>query len=340
MNNNYSLTAQIQDSENYSNYIVFQLNNKFYAIDIQNVIEVINLTEIKIPQRTPKGVIGILKYKGMIINALDLCPLLGFETNKFTINNQLIITCTEENCFAITADKIVNIFQFEKNKLQSLPYEINNSAVKEIIEHNDNTVSILDIKTIEKIINTNSENENTIDYTKLLPDDEKSLQILSLRSKDNEKNQELFSFPVNTNLINQYILFNINNQNYYMDLKYIKEFITAKRLNIKKLPYTKDYIRGIINVHGEIITLLDLKRFLNNELTHINENSKIIITEGKNFNLALLVDDVKSIRNLKNIPNNKATSEYITNEFSENGELFNILNFEKIINDEKIYIMQ
>ncbi len=340
MNNNYPLTVKNQEKDEFFNYIVFQLNEKLYAADIHNVIEVINLTEIKIPQKTPKGIIGITNYKGMMINVIDLCTLLGFETKKLTINNQLIITCIDGNCFAIAAEKIVNIFQFEKEQLQNLPYDIENSIIKEIIDQNDNTISILNIKNIEKIINNSTEQENNIDYTKLLPDDEKSLQILALRSKDNEKKQELFSFPVNTNKINQFILFNLDNQNYYLDLKYIKEFITSKRLNITKLPYTNDYIKGIINLRGDIITLLDLKRFLNNAPSKINDTGKIIITEGENFNLALLVDDIKSIKNLKDIPYGQGNSEYISSEFSENGILYNILNFEKIINDERIYIMQ
>ncbi len=340
MNNNYPLTEKNQATDDNFNYIVFQLNEKLYAIDIQNVIEVINLTEIQIPQKTPKGVMGITNYKGMMISVLDLCPLLGFETKKFNINNELIIACIDGNCFAIAAVKIVNIFQFEKNQLQTIPYNVENSIISEIIEYNENTIGILNINNIETVISNNVFQENTIDYSQLLPDDEKSLQILALRSKTNEKNQDLFSFPVNTNNINQFILFNLENQNYYLDLKYIKEFITAKRVNITKLPYTKDYIKGIINLRGEIIILLDLKRFLNNEPSKITETGKIIITEGKNYSLALLVDDVKEIRNLKNIPFGKVNSEYISNEFCENGILYNILNFEKIINDEKIYIIQ
>ena len=55
-----------------------------------------------------------------------------------------------------------------------------------------------------------------------------------------------------------------------------------------------------------------------------------------------MVDDIKLIRNLKDIEytdtNISNSSPYITSEFMEGNELYSILNFEKIINDERIYI--
>ncbi len=87
---------------------------------------------------------------------------------------------------------------------------------------------------------------------------------------------------------------------------------------------------------------MDLKKFLHNQSSTYNESSKLIITEGKNFNLALLVDDIKYIKTLKNItPDNTQTSaatNYIYSEIMEENELRSIINFEKIVNDERLYI--
>jgi purine-binding chemotaxis protein CheW len=152
----------------------------------------------------------------------------------------------------------------------------------------------------------------------------------------------MFTFPLNINTNNQYILFTLDNQNYFLDLKHVKEFTSIKRLNITTLPYTKDYIKGIINLKGDFLIVIDLKRFLNNETSQLAEGSKLIVVLGKNFNIALLVDDIKNIKNLTNNqirnPEYTGSSEYISNEFVEDGQLYNILNFDKFINDDKLYI--
>ena len=143
------------------------------------------------------------------------------------------------------------------------------------------------------------------------------------------------------NTINQYILFSLDKSNYYLDLKYVKEFTTLKRLNITKLPYTKEFIKGIINLRGEFLVVVDLEKFLNENSTKQKETTKLIIVEGKNFNIGLLVDDIKYIKDLKNVQKTTmytGNSKYIYSEFIEEDVLYSILNFEKIINDEKIYI--
>jgi chemotaxis signal transduction protein len=66
------------------------------------------MPQIDIPENTPVGVIGILNYNDVMIKVVDLCPFLGFETQPFSINNQLIIVCVKGQYFAVQADSIVN----------------------------------------------------------------------------------------------------------------------------------------------------------------------------------------------------------------------------------------
>ena len=163
---------------------------------------------------------------------------------------------------------------------------------------------------------------------------------MRIRANQQKITQDVFSFPVNLKTINQYILFTLDNQNYYLDLKYVKEFVSVKRLNITKLPYTQDYIRGIVNVKGEFLIVVNLMKFLNNDAADTAEGTKLIIAEGKNYNIAFLVDEIKYIKNLKNLLQSQFNNEkgYITSEFMDEGILYSILNFEKIVNDERLYI--
>lgn len=341
MNNNYAITSSIISGETQGDFIVFTLKDNLYAIGIQNVIEIINIPYIEIAQTTPPGIIGIFNYKGIMIKVIDLCPMLGFATSEFSINNQLIIICLEGVYFALHAEKILNITQLEYENIQYLPYNTENSILKEVYKSEGDSINIIDIKRVDKFISQNN-SENKTDYSALLPRDEKSTRILKFRAEQNKKDQELFTFPLTVNSTNQYILFVLDNQNYYLDLKYVKEFISLKRLNITKLPYTQNFIKGIINLKGDFLVVLDLKKFLDSGNNSSNEGCKLIIVEGKNYSLAFMADEIKFIRNLKDLRtsdlNTNNISPYIYAEFMEEGELYNILNFEKIINDERLYI--
>lgn len=341
MNNNYAITFSSINEDKNTYYIVFTLKEKQYALNIQNIIEVINIPEIEIPSKAPESVIGIFNYNGMMIKTIDLCHYLGFEPSNFTINNKLIIALVNDNCFAIHAERIENIIQINAENIQPIPFELNNSVLSAIYKTEDKSINIVDINILNRLLSGNNSNISKLDYASLFPTDEKSQQILKIRTKQNYSNQEVFSFPFNVNSLNQYILFQLDNNNYYLDLKHIKEFISIKRLNITKLPYTQDFIKGIISVRGEFIVVIDLKRFLNDTANDIQEGSKLIVVECNGFNLAFLVDEIKYIKNLNNNVTSKqtlTTSKYIYSEFVEEDELYGILNFDKIVNDERLYI--
>ena len=198
MNNNYSiaLSNQINTSNEY--FIVFLLKGKQYAINIQNVMEVINIPEIEIPSKAPECIIGMFNYNGLMIKAVDLCPLLGFETSNFSINNQLIITIVDGNCFAVHTEKIENITQLSSQDIQAIPYEMDDSILKEVYKAKDNSINIIDMYSVNKLITENHSNNSNINYADLFPLDEKSQQILKIRAQQNKSAQEVFSFPSTT----------------------------------------------------------------------------------------------------------------------------------------------
>ncbi len=337
--NSLSITSDIYKSNNY--YIIFELRSRKYAVNIQNVVEVINLPAIEIPESTPEGIIGLLNYNGRMIKTVDLCPFLGFETSQFTINNRLIIAKVKEEYFAIHTENIETITKFEEENFQNVPFSVKDSLLKQIYKSEKGNVNIINSEILYDLISQKNNQRSKINYLNLFPSDSKSLQILNLRAHSTELAQEAFAFPTNSQSVKQYILFIIDNQNYFMDIKYVKEFISLKRLHITKLPYTGDYIAGIVNVKGEFLVVCDLKRFLNNGGTDSYKSKKLIVAEGRNFNIAFLVDDIKYIRNLKDIQKTKiysSSSNYIYAEFMEDDELYSILNFEEIINDDRLYI--
>ncbi len=340
MNNDYTFQT-LNTLESLDYYIAFYIKEKQYAINIKDVLEIINIPDIEIVQVAPEGIIGIFNYKGLMIKVIDICPSLGFTPSEFSINNQLIVVCVEGNCFAIHTESIANILNIHKTMLQPLPFDDDKSIIKYVYKNDNDLVNIIDINILEKSISHSSMQENKINYLELFPKDEKSKQILKLRSNQIPKKQEIFSFSFDQNITNQYIFFSLENHDYCLDIKYVKEFTSIKRFNITKLPYTEDFIKGLINIKGDFLVVVDLKKFLNNNSKNSTESNKLIIVEGKNFNIALLVDEIKYIKSIANVKANRLTDEnskYIFSEFIEDNILYSIINIEKIINDERLYI--
>ncbi len=326
---------------NNKTFIIFQLHQKLFALDINNIIEVINLPELEISSSAPEGIIGICNYKGIMIKVIDICALLKLPSEKFSINNPLIIVNNNGSCYAIYAQSVLSILSIDDNNIQPIPYNSESSIISFIHNNETQTINILDVNKIDSVTEKIDVNSDKVNYLELFSQDEKTKQILELRNQMQLENIPSYNFSFDSTLENQYIVFTLDNFNYCIDLKYIKELVSIKRFNIVKLPYTEDFIKGLINIRGEFLLIIDLKRFLSNNNQETTNANKLIIIEGKNFNLGLLADDIKYIKNIKNInvtPAVNLNSEYISSEFMDDGILNSILNVEKILNDERLYI--
>ena len=121
---------------------------------------------------------------------------------------------------------------------------------------------------------------------------------------------------------------------------------------VEKIPMTPKFVRGIINLRGEIIPVIDLKvkfRFVNEPVKNVKGYLVVIRytlggVEGK---LAFLVDkilDVISVEklDLKEFPKlaNKYNPEFIQGVLKYNETFILVLDVNKILNETEIAIVR
>lgn len=93
------------------------------------------------------------------------------------------------------------------------------------------------------------------------------------------------------------VVFNLNEELYGVDINLVLGI--EKEQQIVRVPNTVSYIKGIINLRGEIIPVYDLKRKFNIS-TDDNANMQYIIVRVKDSKIALEVDGVKEIHEVLN----------------------------------------
>ncbi len=95
----------------------------------------------------------------------------------------------------------------------------------------------------------------------------------------------------------QVVEFILSNERFAIDLFDVREVV--EYTTITKLPNVPPYIRGIIDLRGEITTIVDLKQRLNiiDSSESISEYSRIIVLDEQitSAKIGILVDDVTSV---------------------------------------------
>lgn len=97
---------------------------------------------------------------------------------------------------------------------------------------------------------------------------------------------------------NQYIVISMGDEEFGIDIKYIDNIV--KMQHITRVPNVASYIKGVINLRGEVITVMSLrlKMGLDNDVE--TKNSRIIILKMEQYGmLGIIVDEVKEVLTLQ-----------------------------------------
>ncbi len=85
--------------------------------------------------------------------------------------------------------------------------------------------------------------------------------------------------------------FSLGSENYGVRVTEVKEVLRVPRLT--RVPNAPDFIVGVMNLRGEIISVIDLKFFLGLGGREMTKESMIVVTDAGGALMGILVDGVK-----------------------------------------------
>ena len=97
---------------------------------------------------------------------------------------------------------------------------------------------------------------------------------------------------------NQYIVISMGDEEFGIDIKYIDNIV--KMQHVTRVPNVASYIKGVINLRGEVIPVMSLrlKMGLDNDVE--TKNTRIIILKLEQYGmLGVIVDEVKEVLTLR-----------------------------------------
>lgn len=136
----------------------------------------------------------------------------------------------------------------------------------------------------------------------------------------------------------QYIMLRFDSEQYGIDISYIDNI--ARLQPITRVPHTQPYFLGIINLRGEIIPVMSMrKKFELPDKENTNASRILILKLEGNAKIGILVDEVREVVTLTDDDIEKVTSDtsdtraYLTGVGKYNDTLISLLNISVLISD-------
>ena len=90
------------------------------------------------------------------------------------------------------------------------------------------------------------------------------------------------------------VVFELGGELYGIELLRVREVCALRELT--PVPCTPAFVLGIINLRGEIHTIIDLKKFFDLPESGLTELNKILILDGGDMRLGILADAIHGVR--------------------------------------------
>ena len=99
------------------------------------------------------------------------------------------------------------------------------------------------------------------------------------------------------NSAKQYIILKFDNEQYGIDITYIDNIVRLQK--ITRVPHAQPYFLGIINLRGEVVPVMSVRKKMGLEDDVLTNASRIIILKlEENASLGVIVDEVREVVNL------------------------------------------
>lgn len=138
----------------------------------------------------------------------------------------------------------------------------------------------------------------------------------------------------------QYIVIRLGDEQYGVDIRYIDNIVRMQ--NITRVPKVPDYLKGVINLRGEVIPIVSLRLKMGLSADEYGRATRIIIIKNETAGcLGIIVDEVKEVvalseddieRMLHEVKDGRAS--FINGVGKNGGELISLLDLNAITLDD------
>ncbi len=113
--------------------------------------------------------------------------------------------------------------------------------------------------------------------------------------------QKTQSVGVMDNLAGKYLTFKIENEDYGLEILKVQEII--KMMAITRVPRTPPDVKGVINLRGKVIPVVDLRLKFEMDTKEATNLTCIIVTQVKRMDdsitMGIIVDEVSEVLNIE-----------------------------------------
>lgn len=262
--------------------VSFQIGEEHYTIESRAVEEIIFLPETTAVPDMDDIIEGIFYLRESVVPILRLGERIGLGVVEILPDSQVIIL--KKSLFGIKigliVDDIREIFFIKEDEIVSSPINLNKAQSEHLkgvfkFQRNNQSIIVMLLK-LEKLLSEKEAN-----------------RLRELEQSRSYEETELVEVEPSVGILE----FMLSNERYAIRVSETNEII--RMVETVPVPKAPPYIKGIINLRGDVISIVDIGLLVDRKKRDLTKDSRILIVSADNESAGLLVEKVMGIRKVK-----------------------------------------
>lgn len=138
----------------------------------------------------------------------------------------------------------------------------------------------------------------------------------------------------------QWVTFQLEEETYGINVMQVREVL--RYTEIAPVPGAPDYVLGIINLRGNVVTVIDTRSRFGLMEGEVTDNTRIIVIESERQVIGILVDSVAEVVYLRSSEidttpsvGTEESSKFIQGVSNRDGKLLILVDLNKLLTDEE-----
>jgi purine-binding chemotaxis protein CheW len=256
--------------------VSFLLDKEEYAIGIMKVKEIIRVPQIVKVPNCEAYIEGVVSIRNNLLPIINLRTYFGMEYKEINDHTRILVVDMGKFTAGIMVDKISEVLRVPTSIIQPPPKFSTQSGEQ--------------LRGVAKL-NSGKRMILMLEPSKLISADE----ISTITGNADTYEQQAEEKSITSQMLDeeQLVTFKIDMEEYGIKIDNVQEI--NRMTEVTKIPRAPYYIEGIVNLRGNVIPALDLRRLFKLPEKQVTDATRIIIVDFNRKRTGIVVDSVSEV---------------------------------------------
>jgi len=279
-----TLSKNVKDSSNREaeqkleevQLVSFLLGNEEFALEIEHVREIIRYPEIVKVPNLPPYIKGVISLRDTLMPIVDMRIKLDTGNDEISENTRVVVVDAENTRYGLVVDRVYEVTRIAKDTIFAPPQALGGESDEQLqgiarIDGGKRIIMLLDPREI--ISREELQDISSLENGEAGTGEEETL----LDETDEE----------------QMVVFRLAGEQYGVRITQVQEI--NRLAKITKVPRAPRFVEGVINLRGDVIPVIDLRKRFEIESKDYNEFTRVIVSDINKKKIGIIVDEVLEV---------------------------------------------